>query len=239
MLAVAPARAQSDEGSVAASPESGTTVEALIEHGVSLREQGHDEEAVVVFRQAREAEDSPRVRTQLGLALLASGEFVEAFELLSQALREPDAWVEARHDAIEASFLSASQHVGLLEITGGEPGAEVSVNGRVVGAFPLSHAIHTLVGRAVVEVALEGYHRFSTEVAVEPGQTARLRVALVPRAEDEPGGGGSSNDDWILPVAIIGGVLVIGGAVTAVAFALQPGYEHSDVGGVVMTLSWP
>jgi hypothetical protein len=190
-----------------------------------------------VFRRARALEDSSRVRTQLGLALLASGDFVEAYELLRDALASGDPWVEQRRAAIESSFASAAEHVGIVEITGGAPGAEVSVNGRVVGAMPLTHVVHAVAGRAVIEVSLEGYHRATNEVLVEPGRTARLRVTLVRRAEESGGGGGS--DDWILPVAIVGGVLVVAGVTTALAVALQPGYEHSDVGGVVMTLRLP
>jgi hypothetical protein len=60
----------------------------------------------------------------------------------------------------------------------------------------------------------------------------------VPRAPEISTGSGGS-DDWILPVAIVGGVLVVAGVTTALAVALQPGYEHSDVGGVVTTLRLP
>ena len=213
------------------------TADALIEQGISLREQQRDEEAVSVFRRARALEDSARVRTQLGLALLASGDFVESYELLHEVLLSRDPWVEERRAAIESSFASASAHVGIVEISGGEPGAQVSVNGRVVGALPILHPVHALTGRTVIEVVLDGYHPATHEVTVEPGQTARLRVTLVPRAPESSTGGGS--DDWILPVAIVGGVLVVAGVTTALAVALQPGYEHSDVGGIVMTLRLP
>jgi hypothetical protein len=209
------------------------SAEALIERGISLREQQRDDEAVEVFREARALEDSARVRTQLGLALLASGEFVEAYELLRDALSSQDPWVEERRAAIEGSFASAREHVGLVEIAGGEPGAEVSVNGRVVGAMPLSRPVHALAGRAVVEVSLAGYHRFTSEVTVVAGQPARLRVALVRRVEEAPGG---SSDDWILPVAIVGGVLVVGAVVTGVVVATLPSDSFPEVLGTAMTL---
>jgi hypothetical protein len=219
------------------------TVEALIDRGITLREQGRDAEAVEVFREARGVEDSPRTRTQLGLALLASGEFVEAYELLEGALASGDPWVEARREAIAGSFASAAEHVGVVEIVGGEPGAQVSINGRPVGALPLSGAVRALVGRAVVEATLEGFHTFAGEVTVERERTARLRIALVPRpfelSATPSRGSDDGSDDWILPVAIVGGVLIVAGAITGIAIALQPGYEPSDVGGVVATLRWP
>jgi hypothetical protein len=195
--------------------------ETLIEQGVRLREAGRDEDAVSAFRRARAVEDSPQVQTQLGLALLATGEFVESYELLSAALLSHDPWVESRRAAIEGSFDSASAHVGLVEVTGGEPGANVIVNGQVVGAMPLTRPVHALAGRAIVEVSLAGYHRTINEVAVEPGQTARLRVALIRRVEEAPPSG--SSDDWVLPVAIGGGVLLLGGIIAAVVVASLPG----------------
>lgn len=213
------------------------SAEALIAQGISLREQQRDDEAVEVFRQARALEDTARVRTQLGLALLASGEFVEAYELLSDALSSRDPWVEERRAAIEGSFASASEHVGIVEISGGEPGAEVSVNGRVVGAMPLTRPVHALAGRAVVEVSLAGYHRFTSEVTVVAGQSARLRVALVARTDDPPGS--ASNDGWILPVVVVGGVLLLGGAVTGIVFATLPNEPAlPEVVGTATTLQW-
>ena len=207
-------------------------VEALLERGISLREQQRDEEAVDVFRQALTIEDSPRVQTQLGLALLASGEFVEAYELLHTALLSRDQWVEERREAIEASFRSASGHVGIVEFTGGEPGAEVSLNGRSLGVLPLRQPAHALIGRAVVEARLDGYHPFSSEVTVTASATARLRIALVRRSEDPT----SHDSDWVLPLAIGGGVLVVGGIVTAVLVATLPGESLPDVLGTVTTL---
>jgi len=112
------------------------SAEALIAQGISLREQQRDDEAVEVFRQARALEDTARVRTQLGLALLASGEFVEAYELLSDALSSRDPWVGERRAAIEGPFGAAGGAVGHVKDGGPRPGA-----GAVVAVHPAAAAV--------------------------------------------------------------------------------------------------
>ncbi len=217
-------------------PDAGQRDEAaqLVEEGVSLREQGRDEEAVGVFRRAYAIDDTPRIRAQLGLALLASGQFVEAYDTLEGALATEDPWIETHRAALWGSFESAGQHVGLVEVMGGEPGASVSVNGARVGQMPLPRAARAATGRAVIDVALEGYRPFSAEVVVQAGQTSRVRVELLPPLVE---GSDPSRSDWFVPLIIVGAVLVVGGVATGLAIGLQqPSYERSDVGGVVMTL---
>ncbi len=212
-------------------------VDALIEQGVQLREAGRDEEAAVVFRRARALEDSSRTRAQLGLALLAAGAFVEAYELLELVLAASDPWVEARRAALEASFASARAQVGTLELVGA-PGGLVRVNGIERGLAPVA-PVHVVAGRAVVEVSRDGFHTYIGEVMVEGGGRSRLRIDLIPQAATTPGGpgGASGEPDWLWPVVVTGGVLVIGAVVTGLAIGLQqPTFERSDVGGVVHTL---
>jgi hypothetical protein len=110
--------------------------------------------------------------------------------------------------------------VGTVDIVGGEPGAQVEINGRIVGTMPLPEPVHALVGRALVQVSLAGFHRATSEVAVEPGRLARLHVTLVPRADE--GAQGDATDDWVLPLAIGGGALVLGGVVVAIVLATLP-----------------
>ncbi len=211
--------------------------DALIEEGVQLREQGRDEDAVAVFRRARAIDDAPRARAQLGLALLATGVFVESYELLEAVLASDDPWVTDRRSALEASFASAAAHVGTLEITG-DQGGRLRVNGVDHGTLPLTRPLHVASGRAVVEVAREGFHTYVGEAAIEARAISRLRVELIalPASETTPAGG----DDWIVPAVIVGSVLVVAGVVTGLAIGLQqPSYERGDVGGVVMTLTVP
>jgi len=211
-------------------------VEVLIEHGVQLREAGRDEEAVVVFRRARGIEDSSRTRAQLGLALLAAGAFVEAYELLDLVLAASDPWVEDRRAALEASFAPVRAHVGTLGRLGGTGGL-VRVNGIERGLAPVA-PVHVVAGRAVVEVSRDGFHTFVGEIMVEGGGRSRLRIDLIPQPATTPGGVGASGEPpWLWPLVITGGVLVIGGVVTGLAIGLQqPTFERSDVGGVVHTL---
>jgi len=175
------------------------------------------------------------MRAESCLALLASGAFDESYELLAAVLSSSDPWVEPRRPALEASFASASAHVGTLELVGGA-GGHVRINGVERGLLPLEPMI-VAAGRAVVEVSRDGYHTFAGEAAVEPGRRSRLRVDLVPLMPTTDGAAGGE-PGWLWPVVITGGVLVIAGVATGLAIGLQqPTFERPDVGGVVHTLT--
>src|SRR5689334_6453050 len=65
---------------------SGSEIEAIIEGGVQLREQGRDEEALRAFRRAFDASKSPRAQAQMGLAEQALGRWIAADKDVAAAL---------------------------------------------------------------------------------------------------------------------------------------------------------
>ncbi len=235
LLSAAVAHAQAEATPEAPPPDA----HALVDQGIALRREGRDEEAVVLFRQAFALEATPRTEAQLGLGLLATGEFVGAYDRLQHALTAQDEWIERNRAALQSSFEAASQHVGLLEVTGDDAGATVTVNGEVVGQLPLSGPLHAPTGRAVIDVTAEGFRSFSADVTVQAGQTSRVSVHLVPNlAPDVFAGGDVTQQDWFWPLIGTGAALVIAGITLGLAFALQTDapLERIDFGNVVMTL---
>ncbi|GIW32973.1 PEGA domain-containing protein [Meiothermus sp.] len=65
---------------------------------------------------------------------------------------------------------------GLLQISSNPQGAQVLVNGRVVGNTPLNLTVQP--GRYDIELRLGGYQGFRTSVAVDNGQTVPVNVNL-------------------------------------------------------------
>lgn len=212
---------------------------ALVDQGVALRREGRDADAVVLFRQAFALDAGGRTEAQLALGLLATGEFVSAYDHLEHALTSDEEWITRNHEALQSSLAAAAEHVGTLEVTGDDVGANVNVNGQRVGQLPLAAPIRVQTGRAIVDVTMEGFRSFSAEVTVHAGQTSRVSVHLVPNlAPDVFAGGDVTQQDWFWPLMIgAAGVVVIAGASVGLYYGLlEPPYEHSDVGGVVMTL---
>lgn len=68
---------------------------------------------------------------------------------------------------------------GTLTVNSSPQGAQVYVDGRLVGNTPLSIGINP--GRADIEIRLDGYDPFRTSVVIAPGQTTTINASLNPQ----------------------------------------------------------
>src|SRR5436190_3736606 len=151
-------------------------VEALISKGNELRRAGTPGPALPYFQKAYELARTPRTTGQLGLAELAAGYPVEAAEHLAIALEAPpnDPSIAKFRQMLVDALAIAKSHIGELTISGSPAGAEVVVNGRVVGALPLASTVKLAASDSEVVVRAPGYgeHRESVRIAV--GQRREL-----------------------------------------------------------------
>jgi hypothetical protein len=132
--------------------------EALIRQGVELRAQKKDERALPLFEKAYQLSRTPRTAGQLGLVEMALGYFVDAEKYLGEAVASPDhPWVAKNLATLKAQLATAKSQIGELYVIGEPAGAEVLVNGKVVGKLPLSTPIRLDKGRADVQVRAPGY----------------------------------------------------------------------------------
>ncbi|WP_394846935.1 hypothetical protein LZC95_05640 [Pendulispora brunnea] len=170
-----------------ASPASAEDPNALIEHGVALREQGRDEEALAEFRKAYALAPTPRAQAQMGLAEQALGLWLAAEEHVRDALKsDADPWIQKNRAALEQSLRTIAQHLGTLEVRG-MPGAVLFVDGARVGQLPLERGLRIEVGHRALEVRAQGFQSTSRTIIVSPGETARETIELRPNvAQEEP-----------------------------------------------------
>ena len=132
--------------------------ESLIRQGVELRAQKKDERALPLFEKAYQLSRTPRTAGQLGLVEMALGYFVDAERYLGEAVASPDhPWVAKNLATLKAQLATAKSQIGDLYVVGEPNGAEVLVNGKVVGKLPLSTPIRLDKGRAEVQVRAPGY----------------------------------------------------------------------------------
>lgn len=170
-----------------ASPAAADDPNTLIEHGVALREQGRDEEALAEFRKAYAMAPTPRARAQMGLAEQALGVWVAAEEHVREALKSAgDPWIQKNRAVLEQSLHTIDQHLGTLEVRG-LAGAELFVDGARVGQLPLERGLRIEAGHRALEVRAQGFQSTSRTIIVSPGQTARETIELRPSvAREEP-----------------------------------------------------
>ena len=168
--------------------------EALIRQGVELRAQKKDERALPLFEKAYQLSRTPRTAGQLGLVEMALGYFVDAEKYLSEALASPDhPWVAKNLATLKAQLATAKSQIGELYIVGEPNGAEVLVNGKVVGKLPLSTPIRLDKGRAEIQVRASGYVATTDTVAMTGGKREdrsyrlqREAVAVAPPPPVQP-----------------------------------------------------
>ncbi|MCK6549637.1 PEGA domain-containing protein [Myxococcota bacterium] len=100
---------------------------------------------------------------------------------------------------------------GTLAIDVAEPGAQIRVNGRIVGMSPMSPLGYLMPGEYRVEVVKDGFTPASATAQIERGIEAKVSLAPAALARE----GGSS---WLLWAGI--GAVVVAGAATAAALTL-------------------
>jgi hypothetical protein len=153
--------------------------EDLISRGVALRKAGSDQEATEVFRQAYQRFHSPRSAAQLGLSQHALGRWDDAEAYIVEALRaDGDPWVRKNRDALTRALAVIKEHIARLEVLGTPDGAEVLVNGHVVGRLPMSAAVGISAGEVDVETRAPGYKSEVRKLELKGGQYQRLVVRL-------------------------------------------------------------
>ncbi|MEO6574573.1 MAG: PEGA domain-containing protein [Polyangiaceae bacterium] len=167
----------------------GSDAESIIAHGVELREQGHDDQALAEFRRAFALAPSARARAQIALAEQALGLWVNAeIDLLEATKDKSDPWIAKNRAALTQSLAVIQQHLGSLEIRGGSAGGEVFVDGASVGALPMATGKRVEAGTRNVEVRAKGFYTASRVVTVPPAGIARETIELRPQLASGPDG---------------------------------------------------
>ena len=224
------------------------SADALLDEGVALREQGRDAEALERFERAYGMTRSPRALAQVALAEQALARWVAAEQHLAAALARPDAWVTERRALLERGLARIREELGRVELLGGPPGADVSVDGRAIGRLPLPGPVSVEVGQRTVDVRADGQGSFQQRVVVVAGRTTRVQVQMQAGAPGvAPRQASASRDDNLLIGMGVGygvggvGLLLfatLGGIAIGEYEAVESGCgrtnscTESDVGGV-------
>jgi hypothetical protein len=141
--------------------------EALVRQGNQLRSAGDDQSALPLFEKAVQVHPSPRTWAQLGLVEKALGRWAEADRHLTDALKGgQDPWIQKNLTVLEKTLAEVKRQVARIEITGEPVGADVLINGRLVGKVPLPQPVRVNAGTVDIELRAPGYKPTLRTVAV-------------------------------------------------------------------------
>ena len=156
-------------------------VEALIEEANDLRRQGKDYKALPLMQKAYELARTARTAAQLGLVEITLGYWLQAETHLTEALASPrDPWIYKNRAELERALNGARGSIGELDIQGKPAGAEVLVNGQVVGVLPLSKPTRVGDGPVRVEVRATKFKSSVQSLTMARGKPQRLEFQLEP-----------------------------------------------------------
>jgi hypothetical protein len=146
-------------------------LEAPIQQGIALRKAGNDEAALALFIDLEHTNpDSVRVLLHVTAAAQATGRWMMAYTYLQKAFAHKNEPYFIRYRAAIKSIDDATaQHVGQFRALGDPIGAEVRLNGELVGTLPMAEAKPVEVGQYVLEVSKGGFYPLRRTVSVGPG----------------------------------------------------------------------
>jgi len=219
----------------AAEPEESAPTEAgtLIDRGIALRRAGDDEGALPLFQQAERIEpDSTRVLVHLAATYQALGQWQQADRYLTRALQNPsDAYVQKHQATLAAARRTVDGHIGRLRLSGGPPGTQVRLNGKVIGTLPMSETMRIEAGIYTLEASFPGHYPITRSVALAGGTLAQESVELAKRDTSQPASAPaesapevSQGTNWL--AWTFGGLAVGAGAATVYAWAKRE--QHAD-----------
>jgi len=172
-------------------------LEAPIQQGIALRRAGNDEAALALFIDLEHSNpDSVRVLLHVTAAAQATGRWMMAYTYLQKAFAHKNEPYFIRYrSAIKSIDEATAQHVGQFRAVGDPAGAEIRLNGELVGTLPMSDPKPVEVGQYVLEVSKGGFYPLRRTVSVGPGsaltqEAVALRVGTAP---PEAFGAGSAN----------------------------------------------
>jgi len=172
----APAFAQKP-GAAEPDPTKSAT-QLLYNEGVAFAKKGEWEKAYQAFQSAWKLREHWQIAANLGRAELRTGRHVAAAEHLSFFLREAKDISPADRAAVQKLLDEAKQRIGTLLVKTNRPGAEVLVDGQVVGQAPLSRELYLDAGSHTLEAQLGAEKAEPVTVDLTPGQSRQVGLTF-------------------------------------------------------------
>jgi tetratricopeptide (TPR) repeat protein len=232
-----------DEPDTGTESGSGDSADDLVAQGIALRRSGQDAQALAVFQRAEVLEPgSARIQVHLAASHQALGEWEAADRYLTRALAQMnDPYVQRHQSMLASARRRIDAHIGSIEVSGGPPGTQVWLNGRLVGKLPMSETVRIEGGIYTLEARLPRHYPVTRSVAIAGGSLVRESIRLQPvssaegasspavSADEQPleasaDTSGSGTPEWL--TWTLAGLTV--GAAAGTAYAWTVRESHAD-----------
>jgi tetratricopeptide (TPR) repeat protein len=188
--AQAPAAAADAPASTA--PAAAPTPEVLKEsadhyqRGLSLYGEGEFVLALVEFERAYQLTPNYRVLYNIGQVRIQLGRYAKGREALEEYLKQGGDSINAeRTTAVKKDLEMLAERTAVLSVVVSEPGADVAVDGRVVGVSPLAAPLVIDAGEHTLDVRKGGFYDKSSQVTLAGRDQIEVKLDLlkIPEAQ--------------------------------------------------------
>lgn len=151
------------------------------EHAIKLYEEGDYALALAEFERVYELQPDYRVLYNIGQVSIQLGRYARAHRSLSEYLARGGAELPSdRVAAVTADLELLEARTARITVRVSQPGAEISIDGVVVGTSPLPEPLIVDVGERRVQAKLDGYHAQSTVLSLASGDRREAELVLEP-----------------------------------------------------------
>ncbi|XYI00438.1 PEGA domain-containing protein [Sorangium sp. So ce1128] len=214
----------------AATPAVAEETDALTDKARQLYEEGRQAAAAgkwadahASFLAAWAIKPHYQIASNLGVTCLKLGRNREAAEYLTRYLREAPATKVKERQSADASLKEALAKVASVTVQVAPAGAEVMVDGAIVGKAPLADPVFLEPGKHDIGARLEGHEPKTRSIVATAGgrETAVLQLERTPSAEVGGRVGGSISPvpgaarDNVRTAVLVGGGIAAGAGVAA------------------------
>lgn len=169
--------AWSNPGHAQVSPQA--TAAEHFERGIELYQEGSLDAALVEFERAYESVPDYRVLYNLAQVQTQRGEYVEAIVLFERYLREGGAGIDTERRAeVEQDLAKLNGRVARLWVESNADGAELFINGKLVGLLPLTQPVLINSGVCDIRINKPGFEPRLHQVKVAGGERPRVSLPL-------------------------------------------------------------
>ena len=225
---MAPGRASAQPAAAQAGSQVNADAQQLFADGQAATKLNQWDKARTLFQGAWRIQQHWKIAASLGRAELKVGRMRDAAEHLAFALREVPANTLTPVDQkpMDEMLAQARAKVGAVKVSGAPDGAEVMVDGVVVGKAPLKGELFLEPGKHRVGGRREGYVDGEGSVVAVAGNEAGVDLGMVKVPEAKAVGAGAPVAEGAVPPAAgpNKGLVIAGAALAAVGLGMGIGF---------------